>query len=245
MVRKISHIVLALLLLSYFAFAVAFMNPKANIDKECTTMQIEVVENGETSYLSNAQVESFLKKANVNPVGKKMSAISTEFIEKVLKENKLIKEVESFKTVDGTVKIKVYQRIPVLRIISEKGNYYVDKEGQIMPVPLNFAAYVPIATGNISEGYAKDRLYPFALFLRSHKFWNEQIEQIYVAPNLDIELTPRKGNHLIVLGKIEDYEENLDKLKLFYGKGLDKVGWNKYSVINLKYKNQVVCTKRE
>lgn len=245
MVRKILHIVLALLLLSYFAFAVAFMNPKANIDKACTTMQIEVVENGETSYLSNAQVESFLKKANVNPVGKKMSAISTEFIEKALKEYKLIKDVESFKTVDGTVKIKVYQRIPVIRIISEKGNYYVDKEGQIMPVPSNFAAYVPIATGNISEGYAKDQLYSFALFLQSHKFWNKQIEQIHVAPNLDIELTPRKGNHSIVLGKIENYEENLDKLELFYEKGLNKVGWNKYSIINLKYKNQVVCTKRE
>jgi hypothetical protein len=26
--------------------------------------------------------------------------------------------------------------------------------------------------------------------------------------------------------------------------GLNKAGWNKYKVINLKYKDQVVCTKK-
>jgi cell division protein FtsQ len=112
-----------------------------------------------------------------------------------------------------------------------------------MPVPNNFSAYVPIATGYIEESYAKQQLYEFALFLQKDKFWNSQIEQIYVAPNSDIELIPRVGNHQIILGKIEDYTENLTKLKVFYEKGLNNVGWNKYSKINLKYKNQVVCTK--
>ncbi|MDR1436585.1 MAG: cell division protein FtsQ, partial [Candidatus Symbiothrix sp.] len=67
--------------------------------------------------------------------------------------------------------------------------------------------------------------------------------QIYVAPNKDIELTPRVGNHQIILGKLEDCEEHLEKLKVFYEKILNKVGWNKYSKINLKYKNQIVCTR--
>jgi cell division protein FtsQ len=58
-----------------------------------------------------------------------------------------------------------------------------------------------------------------------------------------VELTPTVGNHQIILGKIADYRENLNKLQLFYEKGLAEVGWNRYSVINLKYKNQVVCTK--
>ena len=30
---------------------------------------------------------------------------------------------------------------------------------------------------------------------------------------------------------------------IFYQNGLNKVGWNIYSTINLEYKNQVVCTK--
>jgi cell division protein FtsQ len=59
-----------------------------------------------------------------------------------------------------------------------------------------------------------------------------------------VELTPTVGSQQIILGKIENYKENLEKLRLFYEKGLSKVGWNNYSVINLKYKNQVVCTKK-
>lgn len=31
---------------------------------------------------------------------------------------------------------------------------------------------------------------------------------------------------------------------LFYEQAIHKVGWEKYSMINLKYKNQIVCTKK-
>ncbi len=245
MIKKVLLILFALLLLIYLAFALFFINPKAEKDQECTNMEIEVTPTAEISYLSTVQIESFLKKNHLNPVGKKMSEINIDLIEKGLKENKLIKTAEAYKTIDGKVKIEVSQRTPVLRVISENGNYYADNEAAIMPIPANFAAYVPIATGRISEKYATTELYDFALFLQKNQFWNSQIEQIYVRPNLDIELVPRVGNHLILLGKIEDYKENLDKLRLFYKKGLNKVGWNRYSMINLKYKNQVVCTKRD
>jgi cell division protein FtsQ len=119
----------------------------------------------------------------------------------------------------------------------------MDEEGLILPIPRNFSAYIPVASGSIDKEYAKNKLLDFAFFLQSDKFWNSLISQIYVAPNGDVELTPVVGNHQIILGKIEDYKDNLDKLRLFYEKGLNKVGWNKYSIINLKYKDQIVCTK--
>ena len=245
MLKKIIHILLAALLLVYLAFSVAFINPKVDRDKECNDVQIKVMETSGDSYLSESQIESLLAKANIQLKGQKMSEIQTRFVGEILEESDLIKNTEVYKTIDGRVVIRVYQRIPVLRVISERGNYYVDTEKQIMPVPPQYAAYVPIATGAISNEYATKQLYDFVDFLRKNKLWNDQIEQIHVLPNLDVELTPRKGNHVIVLGKIENYKENLDKLTLFYEKGLNKVGWNKYSRINLKYENQVVCTKRE
>ena len=245
MLKKIINILLAALLLVYLVFSVAFINPKVDLDKECSNVQIKIMETTGASYLSVPQVETMLGKADIQLKGQKMSEIHAAAIEKTLEENKLIKNAEVYKTIDGTVMMRIYQRTPILRVISEKGNYYVDTEGQIMPIPPNYAAYVPLATGAISNEYAMKQLYDFADFLRKNKSWNEQIAQIHVLPNLDVELTPRKGTHTIVLGKIENYRENLDKLALFYEKGLDRVGWNRYSRINLKYKNQVVCTKRE
>jgi cell division protein FtsQ len=68
-----------------------------------------------------------------------------------------------------------------------------------------------------------------------------------VLPNNELKLIPAVGEHTILLGKIENYNyvEKLDKLKIFYDNGLSKTGWDKYSVINLKYDHQVVGTRRE
>ena len=52
------------------------------------------------------------------------------------------------------------------------------------------------------------------------------------------------GSHKIILGSAHDLEKKFEKLKVFYRKGLEKVGWDRYQTINLKFENQVVCTKR-
>ena len=62
--------------------------------------------------------------------------------------------------------------------------------------------------------------------------------------NKEIELIPRVGNHIILLGSEEEMEAKFEKLMLFYKKGVQQTGWNQYSIINLKYKNQLVCVKR-
>jgi len=244
MLKKILIISGAAVLFAYLLFAVFYMNPHEGKDIVCKDLRISIIDTLDRHYLTVEGIQNSLAKAGLSPVGKKLEAVNTTEIEKKLKENRLIKRAECYKTVDGTVKIKVYQRIPVLRIFpATKGSYYVDINGEIMPVPDNFAAYVPIASGFIEDEFAKIQLYEFALFLQNDKFWNSQIKQIYVSANGDIELTPAVGDHRIILGQIENYKENLEKLRLFYEKGLSKVGWNKYSIINLKYKDQVVCTK--
>jgi cell division protein FtsQ len=59
-----------------------------------------------------------------------------------------------------------------------------------------------------------------------------------------VELIPRAGDFRIVLGTLDDYEKKLRKFSVFVEKGLNVVGWNRYSVINLSYDKQVVCTKK-
>jgi cell division protein FtsQ len=36
----------------------------------------------------------------------------------------------------------------------------------------------------------------------------------------------------------------MNKLRLFYEQAIPKIGWEKYEIINLKYKNQIVGTKK-
>ena len=117
------------------------------------------------------------------------------------------------------------------------------KTGEIMPSALKQAIYVPVASGNIEKSFATGDLYRFALFLQKDDFWNDQIEQVFVRSEQNIEIVSRVGDHRIILGSLDNYEDKLKHLRLFYEQVIPKMGWEKYSVINLKYRNQVVCTK--
>jgi cell division protein FtsQ len=87
-------------------------------------------------------------------------------------------------------------------------------------------------------------LYQLAQYIEDHEFWKAQVQQIYVNNNYDFELIPRVGSHVIVFGDISNCEEKFNNLESLYINGLNAVGWNKYETINLKYKGQVICTKR-
>ena len=88
-------------------------------------------------------------------------------------------------------------------------------------------------------------IYELAMFLDRNPFWNAQIEQIYVAENGDLYLSPRVGNQQIVFGDLNNIETKFDKLASFYNNIVPSVGWIEYDVVNLKYKDQIVCKKRK
>jgi cell division protein FtsQ len=121
-------------------------------------------------------------------------------------------------------------------------NFYIDEEKKEIPIPRKFAANVPIVTGEVNKDFIKGDLFDFITYVRKNQFWDAQIEQINICHQKNVELIPRVGNHTIKLGTLDDYETKLNKLKTFY-KNLHNIGWNQYHIINLEYKNQVVCTK--
>jgi len=86
-------------------------------------------------------------------------------------------------------------------------------------------------------------IYKIAKFIHNDEFWNSQIEQIYIKNN-EYELIPRVGSQIILFGGVEDFNKKFVKLKALYKQGFSQVGWNKYKIINLKYSNQIICTKK-
>lgn len=95
------------------------------------------------------------------------------------------------------------------------------------------------------------KLINFVKLTNDDPFWRDEIVQIAVtredgAPTWkepDIELVPRVGNHTIAIGTLDDAAAKLAKLRLFYDNVLAYEGWDEYKMINIKYNNQVICTK--
>ncbi len=80
--------------------------------------------------------------------------------------------------------------------------------------------------------------------IQEDEFLNALIDQIYVTPDQEFELIPKAGIDYIEFGDFDDVDQKLKRLKLFYIKGKEKINWTIYKSINLKYENQVVCTKK-
>jgi cell division protein FtsQ len=90
-----------------------------------------------------------------------------------------------------------------------------------------------------------DDIYRIADYINKDPFRKSLIGQIYVTGAKEYELVPLVGTFRIVLGDSNDLEEKFAKLMVFYRDGLRNTGaWNDYALISLKYKNQIVCTKR-
>ena len=244
MIKKVLLFIVLLLIIAYLIIALTAFSGKP-ADQVCQRVELIIKDSVNAGFITRDEVGSLLRKKGLYPIGKKMESIRTDLLEKQLNEHPLIENVECYKTPGGSLCVEVTQRLPILRVMSNKGeNYYIDNKGKIMPPEANCVAHLAIVTGNVDKTFATKDLYKFGLFLQNDKFWDAQIEQINVTPEKEVELVPRVGEHIVFLGKIDNFEEKLAKLKLFYEKALNQVGWNKYSRISLEFNNQIICTKK-
>ncbi len=232
-------------------------------DQVCKGLRIKIADLTGHYFIEPNDVLEMLNSKGGKIKGSAMRDINTGLLEKIVYSNPFIGKAEVYSTIDGYVNIDVWQRNPVIRIVNnDNEHFYVDDQGIFMPVTDKYSCQVIVASGNIFDVYAAHSLkyaVPFikdstmkpvlvqlneiALFLKQNEFWDAQVEQIYVNENSEIELIPRIGNHNILLGSSEDLQMKMDNLFIFYSEGINKAGWEKYSKINLKYKDQVICSK--
>ncbi|WP_294071956.1 cell division protein FtsQ/DivIB [Proteiniphilum sp. UBA1028] len=242
--KKVFIILVAVVVIGYLIFSASYFRDSSR-DNVCERFEVIIKDSSRTRFVEAQDVVNLVKRYDLYPVGKTFGQINTLAIRDTILTNRLVESAEVYTTAGGSIVASIRQREPVLRIISDvKGSFYVDKDRRIMPLSSNFAVYVPIATGVIDEEFAQNDLYDFAMFLRDNPDWDAWIEQIVVQKNKDVELIPRAGDFRIVVGSLDDYPAKLAKFVLFVEEGLNVVGWNRYSEINLKYENQVVGTRK-
>jgi cell division protein FtsQ len=233
----------SLLILGYLGFSVWYFSGK-NKEKVCGKLEIVLAENAGKQLITELEIAQILEQNGLNPIGKSIKNIRTESIEAILHKNLMIKTVECYKTPSGIVNIRILQRCPKFRVVG-LGSYYIDSDRKLMPVSSNYAAYVPVISGCVTVSMVTGELFDFVSFLEENPFWNAQIEQIYIRKDKKIELIPRVGDAIIMLGILDNYQKKLEKLRKLYVNGFRIMGWNKYKIIDLQYKDQVVCNKDE
>lgn len=219
---------------------------------EVSTVQFDI-RAGENGVLIQ---EKELKKLVVKIVGfkperKSIRKINSMKLERALEEDPRIKNAEVYFDSKNRLHVQVEPREVILRVSDAAGHqYFLDENGQKVPVMPGGAVRVPLANGKIeayTEGFADKpgssslkEVFLLIKYINKDPFLQALIEQIYVEESGDITFIPKVGKEKLVFGGSVQMEEKFGNLKIFYRDGLTKLGWNRYPILNLKYVNQVV-----
>lgn len=245
MIKKLCLTLLVLVLGSYFVAAVTLFN-QTDDNQICENVDLAVNDSVRAGFVSSNEIESMLKAQNLYPKGKALKDINTQQIEEALQVNPFISQAICYRSASDRIVIQATQRTPIMRILSETGeNFYMDAAGHVMkPSATQYAANMVIVTGNVTASYAVNQLIPLGTLIYNDAFWKNMIEQIHITEKGNVELITRVGDSIVNLGKPDNFQDKLFRLRIFYEKGLSSIGWNKYSKINLEFNNQIVCTRR-
>ena len=211
----------------------------------CRGVDLHITGSRHFDLIDEDMVLSLLKEHSLDPIGSPLEAIDVEAIEQTLALHPLVGKAQCYKTGGDMLRINLSGKVPLVRVLNNRGqDFYVDSHGEILSQH-SLAVQLPVATGYIDREFASKELLEVVRAIDRSEFWKAQVEQINVTSDKQIELVPRVGDHLLILGTADNIEDKLERLMNFYEKGLDNVGWNKYRSISVAYENQVVCKKRK
>jgi len=163
-------------------------------------------------------------------------------LENSINQHELIQKADVFVSVDGVLKAVVKQKTPLGRVVSETGSFYIDYEGNRMPLSDNYTARVPLISGEIN-GVKKEKLSEVLKMIYEDEFLKKNIISVQVLSSGSLIMENRNYDFDIDFGRIINIDKKFKNYKAFFQKAVSDSTLNKYKKINLKFTQQVVCIK--
>lgn len=244
------HIILVGLGLVLMLGLIGFTSIRNNA-KPIANIWIEIQDQDGDFFTDQLEVLQLLNAENTDYVlARNISDLHLKELEQRVELHPFIKEAQAFRDIKGNLKVRVIQRKPIARIIHhQRSDQYIDDEGNLLPVSERHTARVPVIElehkmsweKNLTETRYGQDLLDLLLYIKADYFWQAQIASVVVKREGELVLLPQVSKQDIYFGMPEDFEGKFKKLKLFYTEILPNKGWNTYTSVNLKFKNQIVC----
>ncbi|MFO7977906.1 MAG: hypothetical protein R6U64_04540 [Bacteroidales bacterium] len=263
MKMQVVNIITGIVLLAGTFFLLGF-SMESNSRTPVNDLVVSVDQRDGIQFIDEQQIRAMVKKFMEARKDSLAGNIQLRELEQLIAGLPHVQRAHAYRTIDGSIHIKTSQKKPLLRVItSHNDSYYIDTNGGMIPLSGRYTARVMVATGHIHNPYSAvvnlkeevsskknqdnekrlRELFQLVEYINQDTFWNAIIDHIYVTPKGEFELIPKNGNHIVEFGKIDRMEQKFTKLYSFYQHGLSRVGWHHYSRVNLKFNNQIVCSK--
>jgi cell division protein FtsQ len=229
-------VLMFLLVIFLFSFT-----SKRNENRKLTKSSVVFV--GENSlFLKQETVNKLLieNKADASSIQK--DKLDLNKLERTLDSHEMIEKSDVFVSIDGVLKAVVKQKTPIARVFEEDRSFYIDYEGSVMPLSDNFTARVPLVSGVINKKNSESLVQLFRL-IYNDEFLKKNIIGIDITPSGSLRMLNRNFDYQIDFGRMMNVERKFNNYKAFFQKAVLDSSLYKYKKIDLRFTQQVVCTK--
>ncbi len=247
--RKIIQTILTIVLLGGTVFAL-LSTSKIQEKKKISGVKIDIKNEQVCQFVNKEAIQKELfGNRHIIPEQITIGKIDLKKMENILTTNPWVEGVEIFVDNQQKININVSQRVPQARVFERNGDtYYLDNNVQKLPISEHYNHYeivfvnVPEMKNDSLSLRLKRKMINIATTIKADSFWQAQTAEIIVNSTKDIQLIPVFGQQKILLGDAKNLEEQLENLLMFYKKIQNKIGWDKYQVLDARFKNQIVAS---
>jgi cell division protein FtsQ len=239
--KRFNWITIRLVLM--FGLVIVLFSFTSNRNENRKLTKTKVVFVGENaSFLKQETVNKLLIENNADASAIRKDKLDLNKLEKVVSSNQMVEESEVFVTIDGVLKAVVKQKTPIVRVFDGKRSFYIDYKGNTMPLSANFTARVPLVLGVIRKQNS-EALAELFRKIYDDEFLKKNIIAIQIMPNGSLKMLNRNFDYQIDFGGAKNVDAKFQNYKAFFQKAVVDSSLYKYKKIDLRFTQQVICTK--
>lgn len=245
MIKLILKWLILLALLSYIAIASMWAIDYAE-QQTLDDIVINIDKNSPTKFVTKEGVIQKLGKTADKIKHTPIAELNIEKLERQLSQDNSFENVECYITSDNKLQIDIVPMIPEIRVFSPDGkSFYINKDGKRIDTGNEFFMDVPVVTGNFDQKFPAKNILPVTRHIAADDYLKNLITMIEVKSATNILLYPCIKGQVINIGDTTELTKKFDNLTLFYRKVMNHKGWETYDTISVKFRNQIVATRRD
>jgi cell division protein FtsQ len=248
-VRRILQVLVTLIVTSGCIVAMTAAS-RIRDDQKLAGIDIRI-RNSKYGFIDKEEIKALLLSNRHIDLGKtSLRKLDVRQMEGIVDANPWIDDAQVYVDNRHVLHVNVTQRVPMARLFETDGNsYYLDHTLKSMPLSERYIHYTTVVTNvpvmkqeDSAAMVLKANIVALVKFIEKDSFWNAQVSQIIVGEDKTFELVPILGNHRIRIGDTTNMQKKFNNLFAFYNKVLNRIGWNKYEVLDLRYDGQLVAS---
>lgn len=186
-----------------------------------------------------------IKKFPGKIIGTPLNQIDTRAVERYLNSLSTFETVNCMVTGSGDLRISVVPMVPVMRVFVGDKSFYINKDGKYIASNAEFFSDVPIVSGDFNRKFQPVDVLPLVNFITGDATMGALTAMIHAEGPRNLIIIPRIRGHVVNFGDTSRLEQKRDALTAFYRKVMPYKGWNEYDTISVKFRGQIVATRRD